>query len=500
MHAPETHDCSRRTILSDADIFRRHPSPQDVAELRALIDKNESSLASLNEEVEACSRQLSALRAKSYTHILTIQRCKAAMSIKRLLPPELLAKIFEHASEMGWARAPIVVSQVCSTWRAAAHSHPSVWSRITVNLDTRDPVRWTTHSLQMARKAPLHVTIVHTVPTATLEQVITLLLEHSEQWESLTLDLHIAATRRVLAACTAHFTRLRSIHISLSAAGGGVEEAGDTASFANAFRDAPNLASATVVGSILPRELPLRLTSLSIEYNGNGPFGPGIETSRSITEALRSLPDLETLKLRLGEINTALLAPPDIIELPKLRTLTYEDIQIGDFQILKYLTAPSLTRLHACVQIDEEEYDSPTCLIPFLENSPNLEMLELDGVDIWPAQWHSTLLMLPNLRELHLHDSDIDDAVIEGMFRKDGLCPNLQRIDLRWCQHVRGTTLVQLVESRIKDGGCRIEEATAIGCSLVRKHDVMQLASLTTFRVVPGEWDGRCREFRLLDP
>jgi len=78
-------------------------------------------------------------------------------------------------------------------------------------------------------------------------------------------------------------------------------------------------------------------------------------------------------------------------------------------------------------------------------------------------------------------------------------CPDLRRIDLRWCQHVRGTTLVGLVESRVKEGGREIEEVVAIGCSLVRKQDGMQLAGLTTFRVVIGERDERCRERRCCD-
>jgi hypothetical protein len=41
MHNPGTHNLGRKTILSDVNIFRRHPSPQDVTELLRLIDANE---------------------------------------------------------------------------------------------------------------------------------------------------------------------------------------------------------------------------------------------------------------------------------------------------------------------------------------------------------------------------------------------------------------------------------------------------------------------------
>jgi hypothetical protein len=163
MQDPRTHDKGRQTILSDINVFRRHPSPQDAAELQALVVANESSVASLNEEIEACSRQLGALRAKSYAHIHTIRRCQAAMTLARLIPPELLANIFEHASDTGWTRAPIVVSHVCSTWRAAALSHPGVWSRVTVNLDMRDPVGWIEIlAVHGSPGVPLHVKIRHT--------------------------------------------------------------------------------------------------------------------------------------------------------------------------------------------------------------------------------------------------------------------------------------------------------------------------------------------------
>ena len=488
MHAPRAHNRGRQTILLDVNVFRRQPSPQDVRELRALIDTNESSIASLNEEIEACSRQLSALRAERYSHVFTIRRCKAVMTLARLLPPELLAKIFEHACQLGWTRASIVASHVCSTWRAAAHSHPSVWSRITVNLDMRNPIGWTEHWLSMARQASLHVTLFHTVPTATLGRVVSLLLERSEQWLSLTLKLHLADTQQVLAACAVRFTRLRSIYVSLSAPDEDIEAAEGTAFFANAFQDAPGLASVAVAGSVLPRDLPPRLTSLRIEYDD-----PSLETPHSVIEALRNLPNLEILTLRLG---VAIAAPgiPDI-ELSKLKTLTYEDLGDGGFKILNYLIAPSLAHLHACIQPNPEIRDSPIHLIHFLERSQDLETLEVYGVDIWPAQWRSTLPLLPKLRRLHLHDSDIDDEAIERMFGGNGMCPDLQRTDLRWCQHVRGTTLVQLVESRLKDGGCKVEEVVAIGCSLIEKQDAMRLASLTTFRVVTNECDDHCREF-----
>ena len=494
MQVPRAHHQGRQTILSDIDVFRRHPSPQDVTELQALITTNESSVASLNEEIEACSRQLSALRTKSYAHIFTIRRCQAAMTLARLIPPELLAKIFEYASGTGWTRAAIVVSHVCSTWRAAARSHPSVWSHVTINLDMRDPVCWTKHWLSMARHAPLHVKIVHTVPSTLLGQVMALLSERSERWVSLTLDLHLADTRQVLAACTGSFTRLRSINVTLIATDESIEAAEGTTGFSNAFRDSPALTSVSIVGNVLPKDLPPHLTSLYIEYSD--PLGFSIETPRSVLETLRNLTDLETLTLRLGVVT----APPGIpdVELPKLKTLVYEDLRTGEFPIVNYLTASSLTHLHAYVQSDPDLYGTPTHLVHFLEDSPNLETLELDGVDIWPAQWHSTLPLLPKLRRLRLHDSDIDDPIIERMFGNNGLCPDLQKIDLRWCQHVRGMTLVRLVESRLEEGGCEIEEVAAIGCSLVRKQDAMHLASLTTFRVVIGETDEHCREFGFL--
>lgn len=495
---PQTHSRGRKTILSDVDVFRRHPSPQDVTELRALITANESSIASLNKEIEACSEYLNTLRAKSHTHALTIRKCQAAMTPARLIPAELLAKIFEHASAIGWTRAQLVVSHVCSTWRAAAQSHPGVWSRVTVNLDMRDPVGWTEHWLSMARQASLHVTIIQTIPPTQLGQVMALLFQHSERWVSLTLDLHFTYTRQVLAACTTRFARLRSIDISLLAVEGGIGAAGDTIDFGDAFQDAPTLTSISTVGVVLPRDLPSRLTSLQIDYSN--PTGSVAGTPRSVADTLRNLPNLEALVLRLGVTVSRVITPPDIpdVELLKLRTLVYEDIWTGDFQILSYFSAPSLIHLHAHVQPDPEIYGSPAHLVNFLERSPNVETLELDGVDVWPAQLLSTLKLLPKLRKLYLHDSDIDDMVVEKMYGKDGLCPDLHRIDLRWCQHVRGSTLVRLVESRVKEGGREIEEIAAIGCSLVRKQDVMQLASLTTFRVVVAERDEHCREFDFL--
>ena len=416
------------------------------------------------------------------------------MTLARLLPPELLAKIFEHASGMGWTRAPIVASHVCSTWRAAARAHPSVWSYITINFDLQDRTGWTKHWLSMARQASLHVTLEYSVYNRAFGRVMALLFERSEQWVSLDLDMPPEETQLVLIACKPHnFTRLRSIHTSLYACSEGLEDTERFTSFADAFQNAPSLTSFSVFGNALPRDLPLGLTSICMEYND--PFGPNVENPHSVLEVLRNLPNLESLTMRLGVLTPTPPAFPGV-ELPELRTLVYEDLHAGDFQILSYLAAPSLRHLRACVQSGPEVCDVvPTYLIPFLEDSPNVETLELDGIDVWPARWPSILPRLPKLRELYLHDSDIDDKAVEGMFGKNGSCPDLQRIDLRWCQHVRGTTLAQLVESRVNSGGREIDEVATIGCSLVRKQDAMQIARLTTFRVVIGERDEHCRQY-----
>lgn len=172
-----------------------------------------------------------------------------------------------------------------------------------------------------------------------------------------------------------------------------------------------------------------------------------------------------------------------------------------------------------------------------------LELLELHDIDLSPEAFIAIFRALPILRELRLHESSLSDGTLRALHGPHGLCPRLARVDFRWCGHLTGRALVALVRSRLPewaragpppDGGpvdsgagaddadserameievlnpaaagdgaretaVPLEEVAVINCCFVEEQDVLELARLTTCRVVLRERDDDyCRASFLL--
>lgn len=493
--------------LSDPLLFRRDFTSDEISTIQEDINRNEQEVESINKDIAVVLSTVEQLRLKRFTHSLHIKRCKAALTLARRLLPELLGKIFEYAAN-GWARGPFVVSQVCSAWRAAAQS-PRVWSRIYVNCDLEDPVGRATFWLEKARHAPLYITVMgsrRANPTH-LFRVTNLLLVRAPQWATFTLDLlFLRDTNYVLSRCTPSFPNLRSVVVQGQGAvqmdvDGDVLEING---FERSFSNSPMLKEVQITANLVPVVVPSHISSLWLNFLESPPNRP--VSAPALFALLESLPRLKQFRMQMpSEFEHRFISTGEsdqVVELPQLESLVLEDIG-GLAWIIKHIRAPFLKRLHLrSPEVEDslpdvEELTGPS-LLGFLEASPKLELLEMHHIDIWPEHFASCLALLPELQDLRLHDSDIDDEVIQGLYGRDGACSNLRRIDLRWCHHVRGTTLVELVQSRAPNGFSTntdgIEEIAALHCSLVRKQDIMHLARLAACRVVVKDENDYCRK------
>ena len=87
----------------------------------------------------------------------------------------------------------------------------------------------------------------------------------------------------------------------------------------------------------------------------------------------------------------------------------------------------------------------------FLELSPCIELLELHDVDLPLEELvRRFAILLPRLEEHRLHDNDILDEELQLLYGPTDLCPDLVRLDVRWCMLLTGPALIQLVWSRIQ--------------------------------------------------
>lgn len=501
----------------DISVFRREPSFDEIALANAEVAKQELAILSLEQRAQALMVEMADLRRLQAEHRDIVARCKGVTTLARRIPEELLAKIFEHSVVGGWTRAPVVVSHVCSSWRKAAAS-PRVWSHIYVDGDNTDALGRTRFWLSMARHAPLHITIAASwrTPASHLTECTKLLSRRSSQWETLSLGMTgLYNAWEVLSQCIHPMPYLQVLKLRVEVQFDNTID-GDPETFALndvfTWDSAPRLLDVRLTCNVLPANLsfPAHITSVSLSIEESPTRRP--LSAASVFAALETLPMLECLTLSLPlfyEQPYIEEADPDrTLLLGRLVTLTlYGPTDLNG--LLAHLNTPALRHLHLRSLEDlgyRQEPIGPT-LAPFLRRSePALELLELHDIDLSPEHFVACCASVPSLQELQLHESYITDATLHSLIGRDGVCPRLTRLDMRWCSQLTGRALVELVRQRnLRDGAehgdvdqtgevNHIKEVAVLNCCFVEEQDVLDLARMIVCRVTLRD-DDYCRTF-----
>lgn len=495
-------------------LFRREPSQEEIAAATSEIAQQESALSFLERKVESLIAEIGKLRLAQRKHHEAIRHYKGIITLARRIPEELLAKIFEHCVADGWTRAPIVVSHVCSAWRKAAMA-PRVWSYVYLDAESIDALGRTRFWLQRARQAPLHVHLVASwrTPNTQLVDTIVLLRRRASQWAFLKVDMDwLANTRFAISNFTRPMPMLREVEIQTQSREDG--DAEESLALDEVFSQdlAPNLSHIHFSCNILPTNLrlPTHITSLHLNIY-ESPVSHPLANS-ALVDLLERLSGLETLTVQLPLVYEAQLLNDDIertVDLPNLRSLTlYGPTDLNG--LLAHIRAHNLRELHlrSLEEVGYRQEPLGPTLTQFLDKSqPSLELLELHDIDLSPETFEDCFWALPDLRTLRLHESSISDDTLRLLSGGDAMCPKLTHLDLRWCSHLGGRALVDLVRDRQAavrdgedvrmDGGVVIEPITELGilnCCFVEEQAVLQLARMTTVRLSLRE-DDYCREY-----
>ena len=492
-------------------LFRQEPTSEAIQAAHESITKHETSINTIERQIQILQAQTQALRYEQAKHRAAIERSWGVITLARRLPEELLIKIFAHCVEDGWTRAPMVVSHVCSTWRKAALA-PVVWSHVYARCDDTNVHERTKFWLKMAGRTGLHVTIQASwrAPQWQLTKIMKLLAEHASQWQSFTIitDLHVQ-TNLILRSCSRPMPQLRMICIQtltmdMTPPDGDVTIQPLDDIFA--YDRAPRLRHVNLICGLPPDVpvLPSHITSLSLDVQNTRSDRP--LSMGWIIDALEPLQDLRALTLSMPLVydHPFILEvdSPRLVSLPYLITLTlYGPTDLNS--VLSHFHTPALRHLHLRSLEDVGYRQQPIApsLTHFLaESSPPLELLELHDIDLSPEAFAECFASLPHLRELRLHESSISDATVALLRGPRGLCPRLARIDFRWCSMLRGRALVDLVRSRCAVDNLpsrslyQMEEVGLVNCCFVMEEDVLDLARLSVCRVVMREGEDYCRK------
>lgn len=485
--------------------FPRQPTVGDVGAVHEAIFAQQKEIDYLDGEIEALMRNIRRLTHQKSQHQTRIRHFKGLITLATRIPSELLAVVFEHAAS-DWARAPLIVSHVCSAWRAAA-TLPGVWSHIYVNCDSKDPSGRTQFWLSKAQKAPLYITLEVAADSLHLESVMDLLLKHTHQWRSFAINtLFSHQANYVLSRCGKFTPDLRRVDIRTDLERRDADEIEDQLiGFREAFNNAPLLSTIHLSRELSPTSilLPEKITSLYLHLPSWS--GPATLSANSIVQLLRSLPHLKQFTVEFPTYHERTLADRPHNELPMTIVPGLESLTLvlspDAYEILPYIQAPALRCLTLRSSSEPTGYAHATTgasLVQFIEqSSPPLELIDLHDVDIPPDDLIRCLAALPTLKELRLHESEIGDDMIQMISGPVGACPRLTKLDLRWCGLITGRALVELVQNR---GGHPegmadpIEEVAVMNCSFVKENDIMELARLATCRVVLRPHKDVCRQ------
>ncbi|KAF9006472.1 hypothetical protein BDQ17DRAFT_1238899 [Cyathus striatus] len=483
----------------------------DASEIKDVISHHEQAIVVLEDKIAALSRSVRQLQFQRLRHKDAINYCKGMITLATRMPTEILAFIFDLCSRDGYTRTPLVVSHVCSQWRKATLV-PSVWSVLYVNIDSRDPYGRTHFWLEKAQDSWLSISIDVGNKSDDLERVMGLLVGRISQWKNFKLhSVFLRHANYILNLCRCSSPELLTIDVTVVEEDerGGQAALDDEAihqliSLQDAFPNAPQLFKTSITRNIVPPPglIPSNIRNLNLVLPSYD-----IASRHSVPSILRCLEELPLLKqfsmtvsaahverFRAEEEN---LQPVNLPELEFITLVGLPDV----FRVLPYLHTPALRCLHLRLPIDLLGYtDSKTgaWLKDFLRSSsPPLEILELRDIDIPLEDFITCFTLLPHLQELRLHESEISEAVIYQLNGSNGLCPELRKLDLRWCGQITGQALVNLVRSRTtkddKNVWCSISEVTIINCSFVKEEDIMELAELTVCRVTMYDTGDLCR-------
>jgi hypothetical protein len=224
-------------------------------------------------------------------------------------------------------------------------------------------------------------------------------------------------------------------------------------------------------------------------------------------EMLQALPELRDLTLELSKSGTRTYNDAQrSVDLPHLESLTLH-ISPEVNGILLTMRAPALRQLHLRCSSDplaRPHMPSGSYLCQFLESCPRVQLLELYDIDVERIDFVRCFELLPKLEELRLHDSDIADEQLWLLHGNNGHCPNLARLDFRWCNYLTGSALVNLTQSRLPQDETegrvsptmrqtrQINEVAVINCLHVKEQDVLDLAEMTLCRLLIRSGDDHC--------
>ncbi|KAJ7689166.1 hypothetical protein B0H17DRAFT_643487 [Mycena rosella] len=382
------------------------------------------------------------------------------------LPTEILHEIFsmaaavpsEELATLASDYAPWVLGHVCERWRAAAISHASIWSTISIRRNRPPPIALLDRQLQLSADVPLTILFYQSENERCIG-LFEALVARSRRWSQLSVTLLQDASPflKALERVRGQIPILRTLAL---------EGWATTTGNPFAFEVAPELEDVTLRFRPLPIIPWRQLTRLSVTCSFSSLL-PVLELAQNVTELTVHLLD-----------HSALSDSPQRIHMPLVsRCLLFHR------RIMDVLVLPQL-------EIFIIEPDTAAALVPLLQRSScSLKKLGLYGhcsmdtvttvLQACPALAEITVVCLEGTAYLDVLIAHLSKRTLPND-ESTLAVPDLKRIFMM-ADSIDQARFVDMVESRwrIPDSSHRLEQVTVL---LNEKWDSTSLRRLSVLQ------------------
>ncbi|KAJ7905067.1 hypothetical protein B0H13DRAFT_1620261 [Mycena leptocephala] len=357
------------------------------------------------------------------------------------LPPEVVSEIFIHClcdtrARPNIAEAPLLLCNICRTWRDVAIVTPALWSSLQLafkfSLFGSNFIDLVDLWLSRTGSHPLSLSLFYDEYTVTkrreqLNQLVKLLLRHSHQWADIELRLPDAAEFRQFKG---HFPALWTLSVAHSIKPSTPPVA--------SFTDAPRLTNAQLSFGCALNPIVLPWTQLAVLKCDALYVGDCFRLLRETTQIVE-------LSVYLREGGPQMPLSP-FLSLPTLRFLHLlrEECHMD---LLQHLTLPALETL----SISFETHDIPRFFSFLSRSTCSLRRIIFDAWPFDQIQLTKCLEAMPSLQELKLwRPQYFTDSFLLQLADHTLLLPNLKTLELNHVYPIQFTmpALVDMLAAR----------------------------------------------------
>ena len=434
------------------------PSEFEADAIRDTIFGLQPSISALDNDIAQVQATLTELQRKRQVLHNYFQEHKSLLSSIRRFPEELLGEIFSHCLPERWqdrtlrrVKAPLILTQICRHWRAIAISTRKLWSSVVYESQSSSDIVFTKLWLARGGNCAMNVRISQPfvdsrLGTYIVQQVVGLLISHSERWRNLEIFLRPSMCS-LIATVKDRLPILQSL--AICAHGTFTDQS------INAFERAPLLRSLNLSAPLYLLDIPwAQLDELMIDSANFGWAVAMLGHTANLTD------------FRLTSMVNCNPVPPGVIHNNQLRSLAIHFISIdAPGKLFDCLALPALQDV--CIMQDKKRPLAPwICqeqLISLLSRSRcSLRRLAFHDVSLTDGELIECLEHAPSLVELELRDaasySITNDALHRLIYRNPEdaqvacLAPALQVIELDAFNILNESLFMDMVQSRSRIG------------------------------------------------